>query len=198
MSLCRYILISGTAGVVAWMGLGFAAPRPLLAVFFLTLGNYAIASPDVIIDATVAQRSLTHPRLAADLQALCWGALGVGGLVATTFVAPMYEAVCAHGLFIAIALTAAAIVLPVLLRFLPEKRDVAAHGCRGALAACSPALSSPLRGPVSAAAVPLNGQTGVGCADAGCTDAGGGRPVSPPADGRFSSSRSWCAHSRWG
>jgi hypothetical protein len=31
------------------------------------------ASPDVMIDASVAERAKTHPRLAADVQSLCWG-----------------------------------------------------------------------------------------------------------------------------
>ena len=119
-----YLLISGGAGVVAWIGLGLAQPpTKLLAVLFLTLGNYAIASPDVIVDASVAQRSSTHPRLAADLQSLCWGSLSIGGLASTFVVAPIYGMFHAQGLFFAQAGTAAAIFVPALLFWLPEKRE---------------------------------------------------------------------------
>lgn len=119
-----YLLLSGSAGVLAWVGLGLAQPPTrFLAVMFLTLGNYAIASPDVIIDASVAQRSSTHPGLAADLQSLCWGSLSVGGLVSTFAVAHIYKAFHAQGLFFAQAGTAAAIFIPALLFWLPEKRE---------------------------------------------------------------------------
>jgi hypothetical protein len=47
------------------------------------------ASPDVMIDAAVAERCQSHPLLAADLQSLCWGALSVGGILGCTIVGPL-------------------------------------------------------------------------------------------------------------
>ena len=125
-----------------------------MAILLLTLGNYAIASPDVIVDASVAQRSSTHPRLAADLQCLCWGALSIGGLAGTFIVAPIYEAFHAQGLFFAQAGTAAAILVPAMLRWLPEKRETTSS-CKpcSVVAVCKPALPDPLSGPIFTLAV---------------------------------------------
>ena len=148
-----YIVLSGTVGVGAWLGLGLIEPSKLTAVLLLTLGNYATASPDVIVDATVAQRSNTHPTLAADLQSLCWGVFGFGGLLATFVVAPLYQSGAAQALFLATAVTAAAILFPALAGFLPEQREKSEQPQPGRVAVCAPAFRHPLTGPVFKLAV---------------------------------------------
>ncbi len=41
--------------------------------------NLNVALADVMIDATVAEQTKRRPELGAELQALCWGALGAVG-----------------------------------------------------------------------------------------------------------------------
>ena len=71
-----YILAAALSGCVSWFGLGVIVTGSVAVVaIFLLIANYSIASPDVIIDASVAERCRDRPEFASDLQTLCWGAL---------------------------------------------------------------------------------------------------------------------------
>jgi len=56
-----------------------------LHVFFallaMTAGSTGVAIADVTIDACVAQNSISHPALAADMQSLCGLSSSIGSLV---------------------------------------------------------------------------------------------------------------------
>eukprot|EP00466_Bigelowiella_natans_P017679 jgi/Bigna1/141201/aug1.61_g15909 len=56
-------------GMLSWGALFLVPMTPIAAVFFLIIANYGIASPDVAVDAAVAERAKTHPELAPDMQA---------------------------------------------------------------------------------------------------------------------------------
>ena len=51
------------------------------ALFLLTAGSAGAAIADVTIDACVAQNSISHPSLAADMQSLCVVSSSIGALV---------------------------------------------------------------------------------------------------------------------
>lgn len=53
----------------------------LFALLFLTAGSAGVAIADVTIDACVAQNSISHPSLAADMQSLCGFSSSIGALV---------------------------------------------------------------------------------------------------------------------
>lgn len=53
----------------------------VFAVLLLTSGSAAVAIADVTIDACVAQNSINHPSLAADMQSLGGLSSSVGGLL---------------------------------------------------------------------------------------------------------------------
>lgn len=53
----------------------------VLALALLTAGSTGVAIADVTIDACVAQNSISHPSLAADMQSLCALSSSVGALV---------------------------------------------------------------------------------------------------------------------
>lgn len=53
----------------------------VLALLSLTAGSAGVAIADVTIDACVAQNSISHPSLAADLQSLCALSSSIGALV---------------------------------------------------------------------------------------------------------------------
>jgi len=52
----------------------------VLALLSLTAGSAGVAIADVTIDACVAQNSISHPSLAADMQSLCAASSSVGSL----------------------------------------------------------------------------------------------------------------------
>lgn len=119
-----YILIPGIAGCFAWSFLGVSASlNAVSATLLLLLANYSMASPDVVIDASVAERARTHPQLAVDLQSLCWGSLGVGGFVAAASVGHLVESIGPRGVYSLTLITAVAVALPAALGWLPERRD---------------------------------------------------------------------------
>ena len=53
----------------------------VLALLSLTAGSAGVAIADVTIDACVAQNSISHPSLAADMQSLCAFSSSVGALL---------------------------------------------------------------------------------------------------------------------
>ena len=81
------MLLAGALGIAASLVLTlfdatlFAVP---VAALMLFLCNLNFAMPDVMIDATVAERAKLRPDLAAEMQALCWGSLGAIGMFGTS------------------------------------------------------------------------------------------------------------------
>ena len=121
-----YIVIFGTLGTVAclWVGLADLTVAEIgLVGVLLWFVNLANAGPDVMIDATNAERVVTHPALASDIQSLTWGSLGVFGVIAGLTEGPLQAAFGARGVFLATSLTAAVIVLPAAGGWLFEKRE---------------------------------------------------------------------------
>ena len=53
----------------------------LFAILALTAGSAGVAISDVTIDACVAQNSISHPTLAADMQSLCGLNASIGRLL---------------------------------------------------------------------------------------------------------------------
>ncbi|KAL6295868.1 hypothetical protein ACE6H2_004010 [Prunus campanulata] len=90
-----YFIVAGSIGVISMLVLSFHENLHIaLALLSLTAGSAGVAVADVTIDACVAQNSINHPSLAADMQSLCalsssMGALlgfsGVYGLLAIPF-----------------------------------------------------------------------------------------------------------------
>ena len=68
-----YITAAGFVGVSSWLLLGILPASAFLAAIFLFLANFSIASPDAVIDATVAKRCKSIQKFAADLQSLWVG-----------------------------------------------------------------------------------------------------------------------------
>jgi len=118
-----YVIAAGITGVFAWSTLWL---WPLLTVglagTFLFLGNLSVASPDVMIDASVAERCRTHPRFASDLQTLCWASLGLGKIIAASSMGFLFDLVGSRGLFALTALTSVAMLIPACMGWLTEDR----------------------------------------------------------------------------
>lgn len=76
------VLISGSIGVISMLIISLHGNlHIILAILFLTAGSAGVAIADVTIDACVAQSSISHPSLAADLQSLCAMSSSIGALL---------------------------------------------------------------------------------------------------------------------
>ena len=124
-----YIVFAGIVGTLVWIFLGFLIPISMLinsttfVSILLLLGNYSIASPDVMIDASIAEKSRNFPHLASDMQTLCWVSFGVGKILSQFTSGPIYEALGSRGLFTLTGLTSIAILIPSLSHWLNEERN---------------------------------------------------------------------------
>ncbi len=120
-----YMLIAGALGTFALSLLAFLPAAGVgtgaASVLFL-LVNMNFALPDVIIDATVAERSKVRPELGASLQALCWGSLGVLGVPSALAAGYLLDAHGPQLLFGLAISTAVAITVPPLCGWLGERR----------------------------------------------------------------------------
>eukprot|EP00516_Mucochytrium_quahogii_P007591 CAMPEP_0203751108 /NCGR_PEP_ID=MMETSP0098-20131031/5233_1 /ASSEMBLY_ACC=CAM_ASM_000208 /TAXON_ID=96639 /ORGANISM=" , Strain NY0313808BC1" /LENGTH=595 /DNA_ID=CAMNT_0050640683 /DNA_START=334 /DNA_END=2121 /DNA_ORIENTATION=- len=147
-----YVVLAGILGVLAWSGL-FLIPAlsASIAGLFLFFGNLSVASPDVMIDASVAERCRTHPHLASDLQTLCWASFGIGKLLAAVTWSEVYEWGGDRGpriLFGLTMVTSAAVLVPSLLGWLLETEEsdskTTAKGCAKLKIAFDHQVSGPL------------------------------------------------------
>jgi hypothetical protein len=78
-----YLLLPSVVGMVAYASLFLLPVTPNAGALLMFLSNYAMASPDVMIDATVAEHGNAYPELLVDLQTLCWSSLGVFCILAS-------------------------------------------------------------------------------------------------------------------
>lgn len=77
-----YFIFAGIFGLISML---FLSLHKMLHIVFallsLTVGSTGVAIADVTIDACVAQKSGSHPSLAADMQSLCSLSRSIGALV---------------------------------------------------------------------------------------------------------------------
>ena len=143
-----YIALSALAGIGSCLGLylqtSWGTITAMSATVFLLLGSFSTAIPDVIIDATVTERVKTHPHLAADLQALCWGSNAALSIVASAAVGPLQEHMGAPTVFLISTLVSGMVFVPSVIGWLPEQKSVDKGGI-GALCkktCCAPPVLS--------------------------------------------------------
>ena len=120
-----YMVLAGVLGIIAsaWLAaLPAAAFSASAAAVLLLFANVNFAMPDVMIDATVAERAKAAPKRTADLQALCWGSLGVLGIPMALVKGYLLEAGGSRLLFALSVLTSACVLAPPLLGWLGEAR----------------------------------------------------------------------------
>ncbi len=77
-----YLVLSGFLGALSWVALATIVHSPWAATLTIALGSLSVAVSDVIVDSLVVERARSESVSGAgSLQALCWGASAVGGLV---------------------------------------------------------------------------------------------------------------------
>ena len=75
------IIFAGTLGSFSLFLLAVLPLTALIAVVFMFGVNLSIASPDVMIDASVAEKVQMYPKFGSDLQSLCWGSMAFGSVI---------------------------------------------------------------------------------------------------------------------
>jgi len=152
-----YVAIASIVGTIAFAllatvrGVVFVAPFVAVLLF---LANFSMASPDVMVDASMAERTLVNPRYGLDLQALAWGTLSCSSLMASVVKGYLLESIGTRGLFYMATATSAALFLPALWQWLGEKsvrslRSEARGACRDAVANVRGAFQSPVIAPIA-------------------------------------------------
>lgn len=117
-----YIGVAGGIGVVSLFALGFMSLPLLIAALFIFGVNLSVASPDVMIDAIIAQQCKYYPKFSSDLQSLCWGSYAVFSVIGYGISGISIQIAGPRGTFLIVMVSAGAVFLPTLLGFVGEKR----------------------------------------------------------------------------
>jgi len=120
-----YIVIAGLIGSVSLFCLSVInfSSIVLLAVMFIFFVNISTASPDVMIDGVVAERSKLHPKYATDLQSLCFGSqslLSIFGFILSGLAIRYYGPQAVFG---ALVFGSLLLVFPAAMNWLGEEKD---------------------------------------------------------------------------
>lgn len=81
-----YLILSGLLGALSWIALATVVESAWAAMLAIALGSLSVAFSDVIVDSLVVERARGESvGDAGSLQALCWGASAVGGIMTAYF-----------------------------------------------------------------------------------------------------------------
>ena len=132
MHRAPYMAFAGVVGVVATSLLSVipatGLPNAVYGLIFFAISlNFAM--PDVMIDATVAERSKQRPEYAAELQALCWGAINSVGLPFEMAKGYMLEALGAKPIFAVCIGAAACVLVPPCCGWIEGRPSQRPRGC---------------------------------------------------------------------
>lgn len=77
-----YLILSGLLGVLAWAMMATVVHSSWAAMLAIALSSLSVAFSDVIVDSLVVERARQESiSKAGSLQAICWGASSLGGLI---------------------------------------------------------------------------------------------------------------------
>jgi hypothetical protein len=117
-----YIVIAAIIGTCSWSSLSICQLSTTLSVLAMLLGNHATASPDVMIDAAVAEKSKAHPEAATDLQSLCTGSMSLCGTLSTLTSGLLVHTLGATHSFAFMTITSLIMLFPSIGGWLGESR----------------------------------------------------------------------------
>jgi hypothetical protein len=117
-----YIALAGALGTFSFLVLGSASLSILGATLFMIGVNFSVASPDVMIDAVVAEKCKMHPAFASDLQSLCWGSMALFSALGYATSGLLIRSIGPVGTFLLLSLSSLLVLLPAVLGFLGESR----------------------------------------------------------------------------
>lgn len=119
-----YFILAGLLGVVSMLIISLHGKlHIILALLALTAGSAGVAIADVTVDACVAQKSRSHPSLAADMQSLCAFSSSIGALVGFSISGVVVHRLGPTGVFGVLAIPAALLVLVGTMLVEPRMPD---------------------------------------------------------------------------
>lgn len=118
-----YITLAGGVGSAALTILWLIPLSVPLAVVFMFCVNFSVSSPDVMIDASIAEKCKFYPKFASDLQALCWGSMALFSVVGFGTSGIMIQYCGPRLTFGILVITAVMVFIPSLMGFLGEKKS---------------------------------------------------------------------------
>jgi hypothetical protein len=155
-----YVMLAGIVGTLSTTLLVFLPASTMSAdvlAGLLLMINLNFAMPDVMIDATVAERSKQRPHLAAELQALCWGSINTVSLPALVAKGYLYDAGGAKSILGVCIGTAACVLIPASLGWMESRAAGAVSGVRASAAdarrLCGSVWTDPIKRRVAGTAV---------------------------------------------
>ncbi|XP_008794379.2 probable folate-biopterin transporter 2 [Phoenix dactylifera] len=93
-----YLILAGLVGAISMLTLSLHDNlHVVFALMAMTAGSAGVAIADVTIDACVAQNSINHPALAADMQSLCELSLSIGSLLGFSISGLLVHAISSQG-----------------------------------------------------------------------------------------------------
>ncbi|WP_295616110.1 folate/biopterin family MFS transporter [Chamaesiphon sp. GL140_3_metabinner_50] len=123
-----YLILSGLLGVGAWLSLAYMVHTTTAATIAIAITSLSVAFSDVIVDSLIVERARDESvGKAGSLQALCWGASAVGGLLTAYFSGLLLEHFSTRTVF---AFTAAFPLLVSAAAVWIAEEPVAADGAR--------------------------------------------------------------------
>lgn len=126
-----YIAIAGAIGTACLTLLSSLPLAVVLAVILMFGVNLSVSSPDVMIDAVVAEKCKMYPKFASDLQSLCWGSFAVFSIIGFGTSGLMIQYCGPQLTFGILVFTSLLVLIPALLGFLGEKRSGSATALKG-------------------------------------------------------------------
>ncbi|KAG6472500.1 probable folate-biopterin transporter 2 [Zingiber officinale] len=107
-----YFILSGLLGITSMLTLSLHRKlHVLFALLALTGGSASVAIADVTIDACVAENSISHPFLAADMQSLCGLSSSIGRLLGFSFSGLLIHAIGSAGVLGLLSIPSALVLL---------------------------------------------------------------------------------------
>ncbi|KAF8732959.1 hypothetical protein HU200_015310 [Digitaria exilis] len=111
-----YFILAGFVGVIAMLIISLHSKlHALFALLALMTGSASVAIADVTIDACVAENSILHPHLAADMISLNGFCSSVGGLIGFSISGFLVHAIGAQGALGVLAIPSALVILSGML-----------------------------------------------------------------------------------
>ncbi|KAF8697983.1 hypothetical protein HU200_035486 [Digitaria exilis] len=111
-----YFILAGFVGFIAMLIISLHSKlHALFALLALMTGSASVAIADVTIDACVAENSILHPHLAADMISLNGFCSSVGGLIGFSISGFLVHAIGAQGALGVLAIPSALVILSGML-----------------------------------------------------------------------------------
>lgn len=126
-----YIIFAGLLGIISMLTLSLNQLHIFFALLAMTAGSAGVAIADVTIDACIAQNSISHPQLAADMQSLCGLTASTGSLLGFSISGLLVHAIGSQGVLGLLSIPSALVfTVGLVIKELPTPNFVYTEVCQ--------------------------------------------------------------------